>query len=130
MCDQRRVEQEGVVVTENAGASELRESFEDRTWRRTQRCDVAEADDPIHARPADALEDGAEGDDVPVEVGDEGDPHRRPPSSTKSAPSNRRRCGAERLRHARGHCVPMASGEAGSSGYRPVRLLLMFRCQG
>ena len=73
--DQRGIEEEFIVVSEDTRTAEFPQRIEDEPGARTERRDVAEADEPIDPDPIDARAHRAEGRFVSMEVGDQGDAH-------------------------------------------------------
>ncbi len=69
------LEQERVRVAEHRRAAEGRQTVECLPGLRPALHDVAEADDLFHAEPLDVLDRSAEGDVVPMLVGDESEAH-------------------------------------------------------
>jgi hypothetical protein len=89
-ADEVGVQQELVVVYEDAGAGELGERLEHPLGSGSQRRNVAEADDPIDARVRDVGEDRAERDVVPMKIGDERGSHCASQCSIRSLRSARK----------------------------------------
>ena len=70
-ADELGVEEERVVVADDAVAAERRQSRQHLVRPRSQRRHVAEADDALDARARGIVEHGVERDQVAVQVGDE-----------------------------------------------------------
>jgi hypothetical protein len=68
------LEEPAVPVPDYDGAVELLQAL-DRPARLGPRGNVAEADEPVDSRLFEVLEDGFEGQQVPVQVGDQAEAH-------------------------------------------------------
>jgi hypothetical protein len=71
----RGLEQELVVVAQDAGAAQVGQSRQHLVRSRAQRGHVAQADQPIHASHAELAQHRLQGHEVAVQVGDQGKTH-------------------------------------------------------